>query len=181
MSELNGKVGGDVDTLRRAFDLGFSAAPLAGDGAREDFLSVRVGGQMLAVRLRELTGFLVGRKVVSLQGGAPDFLGIAGIRGGLVPVFSLSSLLGRGMEPPGRWLLLCGTAAEPVGLSVRDFDGHLPGSRDTLVRAADERAAGPHIRELLRINSSFRPVVSIESVLATIRERATPTVRSDEP
>jgi len=119
-----------ADEYRDAFDRSFALpyTQLATD--LHDVLAIRVAGASYGIRLRHAAGVVTQRRVVPLPSAAPHLLGIAGIRGGVVPVFCLASILGHGSprEPP-RWLVLCGTH-EPIALGFADLDGHLrvPGS-----------------------------------------------------
>jgi len=71
-------------------------------------LLVRVGGEMLAVRRAETTGLIRSETIVLTPGRSPAFLGLVGLRGGLYPIWSLATLLGRPAPAagPAAWLVL---------------------------------------------------------------------------
>jgi hypothetical protein len=96
--------------LAAAFDRSF-AEPILVDRAKPHLaLSILVGSAVYVLPLKEVT--LVARtpKIVPLPNGPALQLGIAGLRGNLVTVFSLAALLG---EPVVRadWLVVVRDAA----------------------------------------------------------------------
>lgn len=165
-----------VARLRRSFDEAFAAPAVAATGDVESLLALSIAGHPYAIRISELSGLFVERKVVPLPGSGPECLGLAGIRGALVPVYRLSALLGyRGLDEPSRWLVLC-RADDPVALSFTELGGHLRASRSQLV-ATEGAAIGPHVGESVRIDETLRSVVRISTVLQEIRRKAQPKER----
>ncbi len=161
-----------VSDLRRDFDQAFARDPITNSEGVEDLLSVRVHGDPFALKLRELAGLVPNKKVVPLPGGGRELLGIAGIRGGLVPVYSLAVLLGYGLDvDANRWLVLCNTKTEPVGLSFGTLEGHLRLPASHLHAATQEGESRQHIKEMAREKELMRPVISISSILETIETR----------
>ena len=75
--------------LRQAFDLSFALPPPPASPEVEDLLTIRVAGNPYAIRLRDIAGMVAGRKVVPVPSVTLDLLGLAGMRGGVVPVFGL--------------------------------------------------------------------------------------------
>ena len=135
-------------------------------------LAILVAGEPYAIRLRDISGLLTTRKIVAVPGATPDLLGLAGVRGDLVPVFDLGALLGRpALTEPPRWLALCG-ADERIALAFAEFAGHLRVSPDAL-RPGDPRDAGPrHLDGVVRTELGMRPVVAVPLILTTIRNRS---------
>src|SRR6185436_11866201 len=80
--------------LRRVFDGSFAAAPADGRAVPEKLLALRLGTDPFAVRVAELRGFERLRHVIALPGASADLLGLTGIRGTLVPVYSLALVMG---------------------------------------------------------------------------------------
>ena len=109
--------------LRDQFDRAFAQPPAEAPPDQAELLVVHVAEAPYALRLDELTGIEALGRVVPLPGAPPACLGLRGLRGQLVPVFSLGALLGR---PSGRpaWLALGRGAAEaPVGLAFDRLEG----------------------------------------------------------
>lgn len=143
-------------SFRRAFDQAFAVAPTATVEVYEDLLAVRVAGDPYALRVREITGLVASRKIVSLPSRRPELLGVAGIRGSLVAVYSLAALLGYGVESkPPAWLAL--PADEPIGLGFEEFEGFFR------VRSRDVQAG-----EVVVMANQSRRVVDIPSTLAAL-------------
>lgn len=98
--------------LAAAFDRAFAEPFTIDEDARTLALHIRVGETAYLLRLADVT--LVGRapRIVPLPSdrGSASQLGIAGIRGKLVTVFSLGALLGEPSTAP-KWIALAGDVA----------------------------------------------------------------------
>jgi chemotaxis signal transduction protein len=166
-----------VDELRREFDQTFARRPADISSRPIDLIGIRVAGDPYAVLLSEIGGLLRLNHVVSLPGAAPDVIGLTAVRGVLVPVFGLASVLGYDStrEPP-RWLLLCGDD-EPLALAVAVVDGYLQVSESRLRANGQPEANGqaapvrPHVSQVVGTDSGNRAVISVPHVVATIRAR----------
>ena len=123
--------------MRQAFDASLAVPPVSADRDAESVLTVRVAGDPYAMRLREIAAIAGGLTVTAVPSSAPGLLGLAGMRGNIVPVFSLAALLGYS-EPanPPLWMVLS-AGAEPVGLAFDVFE------RYVLVPQAALRACSP--------------------------------------
>ncbi len=172
MSEESPSVDSRVAELRRAFDRSFALPPPVASEELEDLLAIRVAGDPYAVRLRDIAGVVAGRRVVPIPAAAPDLLGLAGIRGGVVPVFGLASILGYGQAPGApRWLLLCG-AEDPIALGFADFEGYLRVPKSALHADENVRRARHYLTEVASMDTGARAVIGIPLVVATIRNRS---------
>jgi chemotaxis signal transduction protein len=163
--------------LRRAFDRSFAEPPRAGTEEIEALLTLRVGGDAYAVKLADITGLVADRKIVSLPSAAPEFLGIAGLRGSTVPVWSLGALLGYSTtRQVPRWVLLVGDDAsrQALGLAFEQFDGHLTIPRAAISgspAAAPDAASPSYVEQTVRVADAQRGVLSISSITEAIRQR----------
>src|ERR1700722_14359993 len=157
--------------LRNAFDRARALPFLSEVRQRiENLLVLRVSGDAFAIRLGEIAGLATDRKIVSFPSPIPELLGVAAIRGRLVPVYSLAALLGYSAPgTPGRWLVLCGTE-EPVGLAISDFEGYLriPLSQ---VYAAEQQDESLPVKHVVRTADTLRDVVSIPHIIEIIQRR----------
>lgn len=172
---------GAAAALREAFDRTFAEAPAEGASLFEDFLAVRVAGDPYAIRLAELAGLHCDRKVVGLAGDDRGFLGIASLRGALVPVYDLGTLLGyASAAATPRWLVLA-RAPSPLALAFDLFESHvrIPLGEPASPSAAAARGhARPHVLGAVRADDSVRPIIHIASLLQALIGRAharTPT------
>jgi chemotaxis signal transduction protein len=165
---------GSAKEMRRQFDAVFAAPPLRREADVESFLGLRIDGDAFALRIRSMSGLAAARKIVPLPGAAPAMLGLAGIRGLVVPVFGLSALMGHGSEAP-RWLALCADErGDTIALGFRDLDGYI----DALVsevRAVDPGEPGParrasFVRELVRDRGELRGVIDLSAMVKAAYE-----------
>jgi len=123
------------------------------------------------MRVSQITGLATDRKIIVLPSPVPELLGVAGIRGGLVPVYSLAALLGHSHEVNHpRWLALCG-AEELVGLAFGDFEGYLKVSSSQIFVDSRNHAMREHVRDAVRTADVVREIVNIPSVVETIKRR----------
>ena len=162
--------------LREAFDQTFAQAPRTAEVALDDFLAIRMGGDARAIRVSEITGLYHDRTIVPIIGRAAHFLGIAGFRGMMAPVYDLATLLGGVAAPTPRWLVLTRTPS-PVGLAFDLFEAHARLAPDDVHAAGNDDAAGGHFRGVARMGRDtngaagagvLRPIIHIASVLEAI-------------
>ena len=172
---LNDSIEGNkAAQLRQAFDRTFALPPALVSPEVEDLLTIRVAGDPYAIRLLDIAEIFTGRIVVSVPAVTPDLLGLAGIHGGIVPVFSLSSILGYVPDPGSpRWMILCGSE-EPIALAFSDFEGYLRLPMSAL--HADEnfrekREDVKYVSQVANTPDGVRAVISIALIMATIRNR----------
>lgn len=158
--------------LRRAFDRAFAEPPAMGEALPEvDLLACRIGSEPYAIRLAEVAGLHVDRRVTRLPGGPAAQLGVAGFRGAVLPVYDLASLLGHAAAAGPRWLVIA--AGAPVAFAFTTFDFHLRVEPASIV-AQDMSGTGPgssgrHVREFVRDRGTIRPIVHLPSIVEAIR------------
>lgn len=156
--------------LRRRFDESFALAPTTDAPRSEDFLAVRIAGAPFALRRIDVSGLLAGRKPVKLPSACPEFLGVVGFRGLIVPVYSLRVLLGYPRHENLRWAVLA-ASGDCLGLAFDEYEGYLqiPSSQ---VAPADQPGMMPqHVRDVARHGESARPILDISSIVDAIRRR----------
>jgi purine-binding chemotaxis protein CheW len=156
-------------SLRDEFDAAFAAPPPAGRLDLVALLAIRVGTESMAVRVMEIAGLIATRKIVSIPSRRPELLGITGLRGAVLPVFSLARLLGiPDAGPAPRWLALAGVE-EPVALAFLELESHV------VVSTADLRPASSgalaHVREVVVLQGQTRPVLGVTSLVRSITGR----------
>lgn len=166
--------GNQAAQLRQVFDRTFALPPSLASPEVEDLLTIRVAGDPYAIRLLDIAGIVTGRRVVSVPAVTPDLLGLAGIRGGIVPVFGLSSILGYGPDPGSpRWMILCGSE-EPIALAFSDFEGYLRLPTSALHADENFRATCEHVKYVNQVATTpdgVRAIISISLIMATTRNR----------
>jgi len=165
--------------LRHAFDRAFAEPPRSAAAPMEGLLAIGAGGDAYALRLAEITGLFVDKKLAPLPSLVPELLGIAGFRGALVPVFDLRALLGHPAGPPPRWLVLAFPRA-PVGLAFDRFDGHLHVPGDAIAKMDRRESGRAHVHEVVRAAGAMRPIVDLPSVLDAIKNRTYSVIEKKE-
>jgi purine-binding chemotaxis protein CheW len=137
----------------------------------EDLLAIRVAGDPYAIRLSDIVGIVAGRRVIPVPTVTLDLLGLAGLRGDVVSVFGLASILGYGQAPGSpRWMILCG-AEEPIALAFSDFEGYLRLPKSSLHADENLRTTRQYVNQVASTEDGARAVISIPLVVATIRNR----------
>lgn len=160
-----------VTTLAVAFDRSFAAPPpTTADGREHDMLAIAVAGEPYAIPLAAIDELVSDRPVTRLVGAVPGLLGIAGLRGALIPVFDLAALLGRDERVPPRWMIVT-RGASPLALAFAHLDGHL---RVPVAAIAADATAGDHrhVRDVVRTGGELRPIVHLPSILETLHAAA---------
>ncbi len=154
--------------LRSAFDRAFSERSGQSSASTEDLLAVIVAGDPYALRVSELSGLVSNRKVMTLPSRAPHLLGVAGVRGALVPVYALAGLLGyQDARAPSPWLALCGRP-DSVALAFEHLDGFVR------VPSADLHPIGApqarhHVAGSVRVGGVTRRVIDTRSTLTALQ------------
>jgi chemotaxis signal transduction protein len=99
--------------------------PARGAPDAVDILAIRVAGQPLALRMAQVGGVLVlsdHRRVVRVPAADPALLGVVAIRGVVMPIFSLSALLGLPGPRTHRWFTWV-EGRNPVAYAFDAVDG----------------------------------------------------------
>ena len=158
--------------LRHAFDQTYEIPPSSHViEPFEDLLAIRITGEPYAIRVREISGLANNRRTVALPSHVPELLGVAGIRGGFLTVYSLPVLLGYSRTADqGRWLALCGYE-ELVGLAFSEFEAYLRVPLAQVYPAEQKDVERDHIKHVVRAGDMVRAVVNIPNILETIKRR----------
>jgi len=170
VSDIRAGLSSRAAELRHAFDRTFAEPRRTDTPSTEDFLAIRVESEPYAVRLSEIAGLFVDKRITRVPGRVATLLGIAGFRGTIVPVYDLCTLLGYPATEAPRWLVMA--SAKPVAFMFDAFEGHFRISREGIVpQEADERPRS-YVREFVRAEDHIRPIVHLDSVLDAIGKQA---------
>ncbi|MDB4996521.1 MAG: Chemotaxis protein cheW [Myxococcaceae bacterium] len=154
--------------MRRSFDRSFAEPEHTRPEATEALICIRVAGVTYALRLAELAGLFVARRIMPMPSSARALLGLAGIRGAVVPVYGLRELLGHPPSAqPTRWLLLARSA--PVGFAFEEFVRYVSVERAHIADADATQTVRAHGREVVSLADVVHPIVSLAHVLETLR------------
>lgn len=154
--------------LRRSFDEAFAVSPRAELESMEGFIGLRISGDAFALRVSEVGHLASHQKIVALPSERPELLGLTGIRGTTVPVYSIARLLGFDTsEQSLHWLVTCGSYAD-MAMAFETFEGYfrVPVGEITRVNAAE--SARRHVHELVRDGTLLRAVVDMVSITKTV-------------
>jgi chemotaxis signal transduction protein len=158
--------------LAEAFDRTFAEPARPAAEELETLLGLVVGRDGYAVRLVEIQGLVREPKIVAVPSDVPELLGLTGLRGRVVPVYSLRGLLGGAPTAgPVPWIVLVGGDA-PVGLAFEHYDGYLriaPSDRAVVDGAVGE--SGSAVSETIRIGGALRGVIDVRLVLRALAAR----------
>jgi purine-binding chemotaxis protein CheW len=159
--------------MRRLFDDAF-AQPLPERGtARQPMLAIVAGGESLAVRLADIAALATARgSVVQVPSSVPELIGVTGIRGTLVPVFSLAALLGlERRSGEARWLLLCNARQLSLALAFEQFQEHIQvDAADVFAADAADRMGG-YLSQSVRHGDRLRALVNVPAIVEHITGR----------
>jgi purine-binding chemotaxis protein CheW len=156
--------------LRESFDASFARPASLASAPGEHLLAVRVAGEPWLVRLAEIAGLYADLHVAWLPSTVPALRGIASLRGAIVPVYDLASLLGRPGGETLRWLVLS-AGPRRVGLAFERFEGHLAVGPGRMVTPGG-REGHPHVAAIVSDSECRRPVMDVGSLLEAIATAA---------
>jgi chemotaxis signal transduction protein len=161
--------------LRRAFDASFAAAPAPQGASPESLLVVRIGEGTYGVRLAEIRGLMLDRRVTGVPTASPALLGVAGVQAAVVPVYSLPVLFGCPPVPALRWMLLAGQR-EPIGFAFERFEAQLRARADELAAPAEDQGGRTWLRGVVRSGEKVIPLIDIPRLVDSIASQG-PTTR----
>lgn len=150
--------------LRRDFDDSFRQS-LHDVAAKEyqDLLAIRVADDAYALRLSDVLGLHSAAGLTPVPSAVSEFLGLLGVRGLLVPVYDLGSLLGYGPKQALRWVALV-RATHPIGLAFPVLDGHFRVPAGAPSPARDTPSAR-HVREAIRLGTGLHSIVDVAALI----------------
>jgi chemotaxis signal transduction protein len=144
-------------------------------GDREiEALAIRVAGQEVALPLDAVREVVAPPDVTPLPGSDPSLLGVAAVRGTIVPVLDLSRrLFATAAAADGR-LILVGEpgSGEPLGLLVDAVPGLLSGTAAPRRRRAADALSAALAPRVLRAADRSLPLLDLAAVVELPRARS---------
>lgn len=168
MNSIPSQLTGRAQALREAFDRSFAQAPAPAPVRPEEFLAIRVADNLYALRVDEIAGLFADKVVAPVPSEVPELIGVSGLRGAIVPVYDLATLLGCPPRASARWLVLA-RSREPVAFAFERFERHLHLPRGALAPAEHGQSA---VRETARTEDGSVAVIHLPSIIEAIKNRA---------
>jgi chemotaxis signal transduction protein len=159
-------------SLRQSFDQAFARPPASAPEEADDFLLVRVSGQSYALQVSEIGGVAKGRSVFRIPTRRAELLGLAGIRGMVIYVYSLAMLLGLAEDATSISWLALNVGSDPVAVAFQQLDGFVRVRRSDVHSEEIPDAAGRLVRRVIKMESIVRPVVDLQRIFNAARRTA---------
>jgi len=158
--------------LRASFDATFREPEREQAEARLDLLLIRVGRERFALRFSEIAALEADRTITGVPSEHSELLGIAGVRGVLVLVFDLATLIELPRPDGTRWLVLAKSA--PLAFAFNGFDGQRSVRPDAL--ASTEPGGAGRFRAVVQLDDGqdkrvSLPVIDIPALVALVSRR----------
>jgi chemotaxis signal transduction protein len=156
--------------LRGAFDQTFAAPAHGRLEHLVSLLTIDVGGQPFALRTLDLSGLVADRRVVPVPSLRAELLGVASLRGTLVPVFDLARWLGLPRHEAGpRWLALAGRE-NPLALAFDRLEGYVEVAPECL-HPDETESRHPYLRHWVATGPVVRALIELPALIQIIRAR----------
>lgn len=154
-----------LDELRQSFDQSFAVPQVRESWDLERFVAIRIGRDRFALRTHEIAGIEPKKPILPLPVDRRALLGVAGLRGRLVPIYSLALLLGYSETVGDRqWLALIGQDSA-FGIAFSEFEGQVQASPDDL-SVLGHTEDHPFARQVLRHAGGLLLVLDISRITA---------------
>ncbi len=167
-----------IEELKSSFDRTFQEALVERNQQLEHLLIVRIGTARFALKVGDLAGLARAQTVVPIPTTDPGLLGLAGLKGRMVAVYSLAALIGSPAlsTEPERWFVLC-RCEERIALAFTAAEGTLMVPSSELCPVSP--GAPPHATDAVGSGSSRLWLLNVSSIAATIVQQ-TGAPASDE-
>jgi purine-binding chemotaxis protein CheW len=133
-------------------------------------IAFRIGGVALAVRVQHLTGVIKRGIILPVPSIVPELLGVAVVRGVLVPVFKLAALLGIPPSGEAQWLMMMNRET-PIAFAFEGLEGRIEVGREHI--SVDETSSQRnHMHQLAEVGSVVRAVIDVPGLIKTIGQSA---------
>jgi chemotaxis signal transduction protein len=153
-----------AEELKREFDRSFAVSVEVAPQESVDFVGLRIAGVMYAMRTSDISGLHADTVTTPLPSPVPQLIGLAGFRGGLMPVYDLAALLG--FAPgPGRWMAVDGSRS--VALRFSEFVDHFRVEASAIV--AQPSSGTRHVHQIVRRGQSASPIIDIPSLIESMK------------
>jgi chemotaxis signal transduction protein len=161
---------GHLTELRHAFDRTFQLPHQLTTKSVEPMVAFHTAGIALAVRVQHITGVMKRTVILPVPSIVPELLGVAAVRGGLVPVFNLAALLGFPPIGEPQWFMLMNRQT-PVAFAFDGLEGRIE-VEQAHVYADETSSPSKHLHQLAEVGSVVRAVVDVSNLMESIGQYA---------
>jgi len=166
------------EDLKRSFDLTFQQ-PLVERGQElVHLLIVRIGTARFALKVADLAGLARAQTVVPIPGADSGLLGIAGLKGRMVAVYSLAAMIGSTelSTEQNRWMVLCRCEKE-IALAFTAVTSTMMVPRAELSPVTP--GAPPHATDAVGFDSSHLWLLNVSSIAENIVQKTAASATGD--
>jgi chemotaxis signal transduction protein len=151
-----------AEEFRRAFDEMFTRPAQARDERAVEVLSIRAGEARMALPVLSIRAVQLCPEVAALPSTATSLVGVSGVRGSVVAMYSLAHVLGGSKTPSGgAWVALCGDGS--IGLVFDELFGHERLTQGELLPGEGEAS-----RRFVEISGTPHVLVDVKALLKAI-------------
>lgn len=161
---------GMARALRADFVRSFASPVVDAVPDTVDLLAIRVAGVSYALRMDDIAEVSAQRRVVPVPTSDKTLLGLAGIRGVVVPVYSLAMVLEHAPSELGSAWFAIHMGKERIALAFDLLERYVRVPRASL-HAITEAAPAEHISAIVRLDDAQRAVIDIPSIVRAIEAR----------
>lgn len=157
-----------IERLRDEFDRSFQRAHAAEPADSIEALSIRVGHEQQThlIRVDEAVSLLQRMPAIRpLPGAADTVLGLALLRGRVVPVYCLARLLAQAPDEAPEWLIGIGGQLD-YALAFAELKSLRRIKADAL--SSDAAQPSPHLRQVLIETEHSVPLINIPSITSVL-------------
>jgi purine-binding chemotaxis protein CheW len=170
----------DFEELKSSFDRTFQEARVERNHELVHLLVVRIGTARFALKVGDLAGLARAQTVVPVPAADRGLLGLAGLKGRLVAVYSLAAQIGSAAitTEPQRWLVLS-RCDRGIALAFSAAEGTMmvpssdlfPAEHGAPTHATDAVGSGAARLWLLNVNSIAAAIVAQTTTPASEQSR----------
>lgn len=160
-----------VVRLRHAFDESFGV-PAAPQEELVDFLLVQVATSRFALRLSEISGVVKGQAVVRIPTRRRELLGLSCVRGAVLSVYSMATILGLPETASSTSWLALSERPDPVAVAFLALDGFVRVPRSSAPQAPGSEGLPRLTLGVLNVEATACPIVDLRRMFDGIRRPA---------
>lgn len=154
--------------LKTEFDRAFAEPLRTQDSEFENFVGFNIEDAVFVLRMTEIKGLVQCKKVIPLPSADSHFIGITGVQGQLIPVYSLASILGYSKNnEEDRWLVLC-EDKERIGFLLEDLQGYIRILASDLSASEKLEKKQESISGAIHFGSKVAGIVNLSSIVKNI-------------